>query len=185
MAMNEAYAANSAARAAASVGDYATAKTALESDSQVVEYASKRTTETLLDEFSPASVDTLLSDLQSSTIPRASSLYSRLNNGVGVNFSVSKIQDILDDVAVEAGWSNAFRDGVKRLGIDTLPKAEIEDGTPLTLATVESGWLAYSVLELQTAVASGLTESVNPAIASGDKAAVAAALRDLATTVEA
>lgn len=181
---------NTTALAACQSADYVAALAALEADTTQREDHTLRTTRWLMTELNGAAegqptgtteADVVLATLQSSTQPRVSAAYQAMSAD-GIDLADPQVQQMVP--LISTGWPSGLEQKVLEAGVKTLSVAEFETGVAPDVSSIESAYQQIVVEDLEQEVATGLNESVNPAIATGDSAAVATALRQLADSVE-
>lgn len=184
---------NAAAMAACKAGDWAAAVAALESDTTTITDSTLRTTRWLIVELPDQAVgfpagtteaDVVLGSMQSSTIPRVLAAYQAMSAG-GIDLSDPQSQELIPVLAASGGWPAGLEQKVAEAGVKVESKFEAEGGEAPDVSNVEAAYKQIVVQDLEQEVATGLNEKVNPAIATGDRAATAAALRQVANDVEA
>ena len=183
---------NAAAMAACKAGDWAAAVAALESDTTTITDSTLRTTRWLIVELPDQAVgfpagtteaDVVLGSMQSSTIPRVLAAYQAMSAG-GIDLSDPQSQELIPVLAASGGWPAGLEQKVAEAGVRVESKFEAEGGEAPDVSNVEAAYQQIKVEDLEADVATGLNEKVNPAIATGDRAATAAALRQVADDVE-
>lgn len=183
---------NAAAMAACKAGDWAAAVAALESDTTTITDSTLRTTRWLIVELPDQAVgfpagtteaDVVLGSMQSSTIPRVLAAYQAMSAG-GIDLSDPQSQELIPVLAASGGWPAGLEQKVAEAGVKVESKFEAEGGEAPDVVNVEAAYQQIKVEDLEADVATGLNEKVNPAIATGDRAATAAALRQVADDVE-
>jgi len=184
--------ANATARAACESGDWSAAVASLKSDTVKQRDSTLRSSRWLMLEFSgqadgmsagTTEADVILSTLQQSVNPRVIAAYQAMAFD-GIDLSDPQVQEMLPLLAQAGAWPEGLVHRVQAKGVTIVSKAEAETGEVPTIDSVTSAYKQIQVEEIQRDVSNGINESVHNAIASGDRAAVAAALRALATTVE-
>jgi hypothetical protein len=184
---------NAAAMAACKAGNWAAAVAALNSDTTTITDSTLRTTRWLIVELPNQAVgfpagtteaDVVLGSMQSSTIPRVLAAYQAMSAG-GIDLSDPQSQELIPILAASGGWPAGLEQKVAEAGVKVESKFEAEGGEAPDVVNVQSAYQQIMVQDLEADVATGLNEKVNPAIASGDRAATAAALRQVADDVEA
>jgi hypothetical protein len=183
---------NAAAMAACKAGNWAAAVAALNSDTTTITDSTLRTTRWLIVELPNQAVgfpagtteaDVVLGSMQSSTIPRVLAAYQAMSAG-GIDLSDPQSQELIPILAASGGWPAGLEQKVAEAGVKVESKFEAEGGEAPDVVNVQSAYQQIMVQDLEADVASGLNEKVNPAIATGDRAATAAALRQVADDVE-
>lgn len=185
--------ANAAALTACESGQWSDAVDALLSDTTRLENHELRTTRWLIVNLpdqaqgQPAGTteaDVVLATLQGSNHPRVRAAYDSMS-AVGIDLADPQVQAMIPRLAQGGGWPSELADRVMQAGIRTISVAESITGEVPTEVAVQAAYGQIVVEDLNSEVATGMNESVNPAISSGDRAAVVAALRALADSVEA
>lgn len=183
---------NAAAMAACKAGDWTAAVAALNSDTTTITDSTLRTTRWLIVELPDQAVgfpagtteaDVVLGSMQSSTIPRVLAAYQAMSAG-GIDLSDPQSQELIPVLAASGGWPAGLEQKVAEAGVRVESKFEAEGGEAPDVVNVQAAYQQIMVEDLEADVATGLNEKVNPAIASGDRAATAAALRQVADDVE-
>ena len=183
---------NAAAMTACKAGDWTAAVAALNSDTTTITDSTLRTTRWLIVELPDQAVgfpagtteaDVVLGSMQSSTIPRVLAAYQAMSAG-GIDLSDPQSQELIPVLAASGGWPAGLEQKVAEAGVRIESKFEAEGGEAPDVVNVESAYQQIMVEDLEADVATGLNEKVNPAIATGDRAATAAALRQVADDVE-
>jgi len=181
---------NAAAMNACVAGDFALAVASLEADTTERRDNTLRTTRWLMINLpdqadgQPAGTteaDVILQSLQDSIHPRVQAAYLAMS-AEGIDLSDPQTQMMIPIIG--ANWPTGLVQKVAEAGVKTISVAEFETGEVPTIDSVTSAYGQIQVEDIQRDVSNGINESVHNAIASGDRAAVAAALRALATTVE-
>jgi len=126
--------------------------------------------------------DVVLSTLQNSAHPRVKAAYDSMCAD-GIDLSDPQTQAMVPQIATD--WPVGLVDKILQAGVRTVSAAEAQTGQVPTLDAVQAGYSRILVEDLELKVNTGLNESVNPAISSGNQAAVATALRLLADDLEA
>ena len=191
MSLEDVIRSNATALSACQSADYAAALAALEADTTQREDHTLRTTRWLMVELDgpaegqPAGTteaDVVLATLQASTQPRVIAAYQAMSAN-GINLADPQVQQMVP--LISAGWPSGLEEKVLEAGVKTMSVAEYETGAAPTVTAVQAAYQQIMVQDLEADVANGLNEKVNPAISTGDHAATAAALRQVADDVEA
>jgi hypothetical protein len=178
--------------AACKAGDWTAAVAAVNSDTTTITDSTLRTTRWLIVELPDQAVgfpagtteaDVVLGSMQSSTIPRVLAAYQAMSAG-GIDLSDPQSQELIPVLAASGGWPAGLEQKVSEAGVKVESKFEAEGGEAPDVVNVEAAYQRIVVQDLEQEVATGLNEKVNPAIATGDRAATAAALRQVADDVE-
>lgn len=181
---------NATALVACETGNWPAAVAALEADTTQREDHTLRTTRWLMTELNlqadgqpsgTTEADVVLATLQASTQPRVMAAYQAMSAN-GIDLADPQVQQMVP--LISSGWPSGLEQKVLDAGVKTMSVAEFETGEAPDVVNVEAAYQQIMVEDLEADVATGLNEKVNPAIATGDRAATAAALRQVADDVE-
>lgn len=103
--------------------------------------------------------------------------------GEGINLTNNKVRNKITDALQAQGWPGGKRNRILNLGYVMASKPQVLFGRAAEQADLDALRATLIVEGINRVVATGMNESVNPAIAAGDRVAVAAALHALADSV--
>jgi len=183
---------NPTALAAAQAGNWAGCVSALAADTVQVEDHTLRSTRWLMVELTDQAVgypegtteaDVVLGTLQAATHPRVMAAYTAMSAG-GIDLSDPQVQQMIPLLVQAGSWPAGLADKILTAGVQTVSKWQQATGSEPTEQAVQATWQQHLVDTLNGEIATGLNESVYPASSTADRAAVSAALRSLADSIE-